>query len=126
MRKVGLKPGIKTKKAGFKETSSANNASPLSEKSVLQTFEVTALDSVMLDLSRSPPQQEVIDYGKELLDNLDRLKGFLLMGRVPTNELARLKDLLGKEKPLIKDPRLHEIIREIEVRVAVELAKLQK
>ncbi len=62
--------------------------------------------------------------GREMIDGLDRLKAALLSGRVPLGELERLKAMLAERREASGDPRLDEIIDQIELRVAVELAKL--
>ncbi len=62
--------------------------------------------------------------GREMIDGLDRLKAALLSGRVPLGELERLKAMLSERREASGDPRLDEIIDQIELRVAVELAKL--
>jgi hypothetical protein len=63
-------------------------------------------------------------HGRDLIDGLDRLKAALLGGSVPVAELARLKSMLEQRRDTSGDPRLDGIIGEIELRVAVELAKL--
>ncbi|MGL4728269.1 MAG: flagellar assembly protein FliX [Bosea sp. (in: a-proteobacteria)] len=62
--------------------------------------------------------------GREMIDGLDRLKAALLSGRVPLGELERLKGMLSERRDISGDPQLDEIIGHIELRVAVELAKL--
>jgi Class II flagellar assembly regulator len=62
--------------------------------------------------------------GREMIDGLDRLKAALLSGRVPLAELERLKTMLAERRDISGDPQLDEIIGHIELRVAVELAKL--
>jgi hypothetical protein len=63
-------------------------------------------------------------HGRDLIDGLDRLKAALLGGSLPLAELARLKSMLEQRRDTSGDPRLDGIIGEIELRVAVELAKL--
>jgi hypothetical protein len=62
--------------------------------------------------------------GEKLLDQLDELRHALLIGAVPRAGLAALAQLAGEAAPLVDDPRLAEILAEIELRAAVELAKL--
>ena len=63
-------------------------------------------------------------HGRDLIDGLDRLKAALLGGSVPLAELSRLKAMLEQRRDTSGDPRLDGIIAEIELRAAVELAKL--
>lgn len=62
--------------------------------------------------------------GHDLLDGLDRLKAALLSGRVQIAELERLKATLSLRRESTDDPRLDEVLAHIELRAAVELAKL--
>ena len=62
--------------------------------------------------------------GHDLLDGLDQLKAALLGGRVDIARLQRLKDMLELRREGTDDPRLDEVLAHIELRAAVELAKL--
>lgn len=62
--------------------------------------------------------------GNDLLDGLDRLKASLLTGRVATRDLQAIATRLGERAGISGDPRLDGLIAEIELRAAVELAKL--
>ncbi|KQP40725.1 flagellar assembly protein fliX [Methylobacterium sp. Leaf104] len=62
--------------------------------------------------------------GNDLLDGLDRLKASLIMGRVSTRDLQAIAWRLAERGGSSGDPRLDALIAEIELRAAVELAKL--
>lgn len=62
--------------------------------------------------------------GTDILDQLDRLKAAILSGRVPAIDLLRLRALLSERRDATDDPRLDEVLAHIELRAAVELAKL--
>ncbi len=62
--------------------------------------------------------------GNALLDRLDDLRAALLQGSLPRSQLMQLRDLAREHGPAIDDPKLAGILAEIELRVAVELAKL--
>lgn len=62
--------------------------------------------------------------GKDSLDALDRLQIGLLEGRAPGDARATLGRLL-REREATDDPTLNAIMDDIDVRVAVELAKLE-
>lgn len=64
--------------------------------------------------------------GHDLLDGLDQLKASLLTGRVPAVQLERLKAMLTARRETTDDPRLDEVLAHIELRAAVELAKLRR
>jgi hypothetical protein len=69
-------------------------------------------------------RRRAVTRGEKLLDALDELRHGLLIGTVPRARLAALAQLAGEAAPLVDDPRLAEILSEIELRAAVELAKL--
>jgi len=64
--------------------------------------------------------------GEDLLDELERLRLGLLAGTMPREQLLRLGRLLAEQREQIADPRLAAIVAEIELRAAVELAKLER
>jgi len=63
--------------------------------------------------------------GAALLDRLDELRLALLSGRLPRAQLHHLRALAREHGPAADDPKLAAILAEIELRVAVELAKLE-
>jgi hypothetical protein len=62
--------------------------------------------------------------GEDLLDRLDELRLALLEGRLPAAAIERLAEMVTARRAQVSDPRLAEILDEIELRAAVELAKL--
>jgi len=65
-------------------------------------------------------------YGDFLLDRLDELKLALLAGSIPKERLAGLAQAIRQKRQRSDDPRLNEILDEIELRVEVEIAKLTR
>ncbi|AMJ63585.1 hypothetical protein AXW83_09735 [Bosea sp. PAMC 26642] len=85
------------------------------------------LDTLLAVQAHEEPQERKkrqAKRGHDLLDGLDRLKAALLSGRVQISELERLKDVLSLRRESTDDPRLDEVLAHIELRAAVELAKL--
>jgi len=64
--------------------------------------------------------------GRDLLEELEQIRLGLLLGRVPRARLAQLQRLSRQRPHQFQDPNLQAIMLEIEVRAAVELAKLEK
>ena len=64
--------------------------------------------------------------GYDLLDQLDRLRHALLDGRLGRAELDRLSRLVRDRREQEVDPGLASVLADIEVRAAVELAKLER
>ncbi len=63
-------------------------------------------------------------HGEALLEQLDDLHLGLLSGRMSLDALERLSVMVAAKRDNVGDPRLSQILDEIEVRAAVELAKL--
>lgn len=63
--------------------------------------------------------------GDRLLDRLDDIRRGLLAGSLPRATLAQLRQELKEARASTLDPRLDEVLGEIELRAAVELAKLE-
>jgi hypothetical protein len=61
--------------------------------------------------------------GRRLLDALDELKLSFLDGQSPDRILADLAELARSGREATDDPGLESVLAEIELRVAVELAK---
>ncbi len=65
-------------------------------------------------------------YGNDVLDRLDHLRHEIISGAVPKESLALLARKMRAERQTSDDPRLNEIINEIELRAEVEIAKLTR
>ncbi len=63
-------------------------------------------------------------HGESVLRRLEQIRLGLLAGRIPTQQLNDLVRALRGRRPQFTDPRLGEILDEIELRASVELAKL--
>ena len=64
--------------------------------------------------------------GDELLDALDELKLALLDGKLPPGKLRALQSMAAAQRGRADDPALQAVLDEIELRTAVELAKLDR
>lgn len=62
--------------------------------------------------------------GQDLLDQLDEIRFALLAGTMPTERLGQIVRLVRARREAFDDPKLTGILAEIELRAAVELAKL--
>lgn len=70
-------------------------------------------------------RKRLVRRGHDMLDILETLRRRLLEGRIPADMLAALERQLSAQKQTVMDPQLLELIEDIELRVAVELAKLE-
>lgn len=91
---------------------------------------LTSLDALMA-LQALPPdaperRRRALRRGRELLDGLDEVRLALLDGELPLATLQRLRAGVGAARAdATDDPGLDEVLREVELRAAVELAKLE-
>ncbi|WP_299616727.1 flagellar assembly protein FliX [Pelagibius sp.] len=60
---------------------------------------------------------------EDILEKLEELRLALVFGEISPERLERLTELLAQRREQIEDPKLAEIVNEIEIRAAVELAK---
>lgn len=130
-----IKPGAAKRPSGTGSAGDTSFASLLkgAEKTpaqVSQPAPVTALDA-MLTVQAVDEQggnrknrQRAFQRGSSLLDRLDEIRHGLLEGRLPASRLQALAQQLRSEKLTVEDPRQAELLAEIELRCAVELAKL--
>lgn len=62
--------------------------------------------------------------GDDILDRLDELRHGLLAGTLTRGQVVALANLVRSRRSSIVDPKLRELLDEIELRAEVEIAKL--
>lgn len=102
------------------EASSAEEAAPTS-----QVLGANILYSQAL-YSEVEVQRRHVHRGNRLLDNLDGIKRQMLDGELSYDSLVRVKEELKYAPQNTTDRNLQEIIKEIELRAEVEIAKLER
>lgn len=111
--------------AGTEETPRAATAG------ASQTGMLTGLDALLTlqgqdgAEAQKERRRRSVQRGHDLLDGLDRLKAALIGGRVATRDLQAIAGRLAERMAESGDPRLDGLVAEIELRAAVELAKLE-
>ena len=90
------------------------------------TMPMDGLVALQANEDATERKRRQVKRGHDLLDGLDKLKAALLSGQVPTRQLLMLKAQLDSRRETTDDPRLEELIGHVELRVAVELAKLAR
>jgi hypothetical protein len=65
-------------------------------------------------------------HGQNLLDMLDQVRDGLLAGAIPRATLTRLATAVAKRQEGFVDPKLQNVLDEIDLRARVELAKLEQ
>lgn len=64
-------------------------------------------------------------HGQNLLDMLDQVRDGLLAGAIPRATLTRLATAVSRKQEGFVDPKLQNVLDEIDLRARVELAKLE-
>ena len=131
----GAAPSGKTRKAAatggsFSDTlkETAESVETGSAGGVGGVSSVGAIISVQVvpDSTEERSRGLLMAYGDDLLGRLDSLRLGLLTGSIPKDNLADLAHRMREKKQQVDDPRLKEIINEIELRAEVEIAKLTR
>ncbi|PIR31864.1 MAG: hypothetical protein COV36_06475 [Alphaproteobacteria bacterium CG11_big_fil_rev_8_21_14_0_20_44_7] len=121
-----------TSKAKKKDKTSGGNFSAFLDAEIEETQAPASLMSVSAvsfinevgDIDPEERKKQMIERGNDLLDDLEKIRDDLVFG---TRSPAALQNILNKlevKREKIDDPKLEELINEIEVRASVELAKL--
>lgn len=69
-------------------------------------------------------RRKAVERGGTMLDMLEEVRLGLLLGTIPQSRLEQLAQLVRVQREQVNDPKLTAILDEIELRAAVELAKL--
>ena len=71
-------------------------------------------------------RKKLIKRGNSLLEKLEEIRDALLVGYIEKEKLIDIARLINEHKVESSDPKLQEIIAEIELRIEVEIAKLTR
>lgn len=89
---------------------------------------IAALDSILMlqgmDDSTNG-RSKGLAHGEQLLDLLDSVRDGLLAGGIPRATLNRLAAAVTRRHEAFADPKLQDVLDQIELRAHVELAKLE-
>ena len=85
---------------------------------------VDALLAIQGAADKDGKKRRAIKRGNDMLDLLDEVKLDLLAGRISQVKLDRLAQAVRAQAAVAEDPRLADILAEIDLRARVELAKL--
>jgi hypothetical protein len=90
---------------------------------------IAALDSILAlqDMGdASDGRSKGLAHGEQLLDILDSVRDGLLAGGIPRTTLNRLAVAVTRRHDVFADPKLQDVLDQIELRAHVELAKLEQ
>lgn len=119
----------------IRKTGSENFADYLStggvskQDQVQATAAMTSADAIFAaqmvqDEEERQIRQKLVKKGNALLKNLEEIREGLLVGEISKEKLIEISRFVKEKDIQSSDPRLQEILQEIELRVEVELAKL--
>ena len=104
----------------FSDTSETPSSSPIQHDSLL-----LSIDPLFALIDQPSSREKIVKTSEDLLDGLDFLKRQLLTGRVSYETLHILKNKIDELHQDQLDDDIKELIREIETRACVEIAKLK-
>ncbi len=127
-RKAGAKPAPDG--AGFADALKAaegpNEATTVSGAAGVGGVEAILAVQQSADATAHRSRGLMMAHGTDLLDRLEDLRQSILLGRVSKEALHELARKLRERKTGADDPKLNDLISDIELRVEVEIAKLTR
>lgn len=121
--------GARPAAPGFHLPSSGAAAGPAPTNSVGALNSVMGVDALLALQDVGGPlerKRRAVGRAGRMLDVLDDLRVALLGGELNGVQLERLARAIRDERAATDDPKLEAVLDEIEVRAAVELAKLEQ
>lgn len=108
------------------EVDSTAPATPLTDVDVIPSTSMNALLSLQEMPDDEIARRKAVHDSKDMLEALEMLRVGLLTGSIPQHLLQTLTNVVALQKQRVDDPRLMGLIEDIELRAAVELAKLER
>ena len=116
-----------TKRSGPSFADSVGDSGDTNTAAVTGSSPLSSIDALLplQEISDQPEdKRRALQRGEEILDRLDDIRMGLLLGGIPRDRLKQLLDLVEQRRNSFRDPRLGELLDDIELRAKVELAKL--
>ena len=114
---------------GFRIITPQGASGPSQASSVSATQGVMGVESLLALQETGGPlerKRRAVGRAGRILDVLDNIKVALLEGDLAAGDLDRLRRAVRDERAATDDPKLEAVLDEIEVRAAVEVAKLEQ
>ena len=89
---------------------------------------IAALDSILMLQGMDDSTQgrsKGLAHGEQILELLDQVRDGLLAGGIPRTRLNRVAVAVTRRHDVFADPKLQDVLDQIELRAHVELAKLE-
>jgi hypothetical protein len=131
---IGSSSGVNKRRgtgsvSGFADILSAAEASDVGHAGSVSDVAATAGINNLLALQEISEEdvhrRKLLQQGNNILDALEKLRRQILIGSVPRHTLIDIGRQLSVQKQAVSDPQLSALIEDIELRAAVELAKLE-
>lgn len=125
-----LAQGKNIRKTGSENFADYLSTGGVSKQDQIQaTAAMTSADAIFAaqmvqDEEERQIRQKLVKKGNMLLKNLEEIREGLLVGEIPKEKLIEISRFVKEKDIQSSDPKLQEIMQEIELRVEVELAKL--
>ena len=87
---------------------------------------ILSLQGIDADESRKQAHARAAQKGFDMLSILDDIQMGILMGEISGSRLIALQRLIEEQRDSIDDPNLQDVLDDIELRAAIELAKLER
>jgi hypothetical protein len=115
--------------SGFRLPEAGEAAGATSPGAVSRLAGVMGVDALLALQDVGGPlerRRRAVRRAGRILDVLDEVKMALLGGDLSLGQLDRLRRAVRDERALTDDPKLESLLDEIEIRAAVEIAKLEQ
>lgn len=122
----GARPARGPGGEGFRVAMPEPAAAPTRTASVGAVMGVEALVALQETGGPLERKRKAVGRASRILDVLDEVKAALLGGELSVGDLDRLRRALRDERAHTDDPKLEAVLDEIELRAAVEVAKLEQ
>ena len=130
------------KSSGPRKSSGASSSDAAAFRSLMETDEsssplsaapsqhINALDILLAVQGDDDPagraaRRKMIERGDDILTALEKIKNGLLMGTLTVGDVINVADVVASHREKISDPKLTELMDEIDLRAQVEIAKMR-
>lgn len=128
-----LNQGKAVKKTGGGESFSAylsemmkSSSNPVGSTSGISVADAIFATQMVNNEEEREIRKKLLKRGQNLIEKLEEIRNGLLVGYISKEELINISRILKESQIASSDPKLQELMAEIELRVEVELAKLTK
>ena len=124
--KTAKRPGEGPSFSSFLSETMKNNNAPVSGAGNISIADAILATQMVNGEEEREIRKKLLKRGNQLLDKLEEIRDALLTGYIATDKLIDISRMVKEKQAETSDPKLQEIMAEIELRVEVELAKLTK